>query len=150
MLTWPNWPLKLRTSSSHEEGANRNWSVSTKLFNGQKNVESLTLKKVEWKKNEEGQMVIKDSQGKESEVELKADLVLLAMGFVHPKHDGLISQFKLKKDEKGNLLADTKNYLTSESSIYAAGDARRGQSLVVWAIREGREAASAIHGHLSS
>ena len=72
------------------------------------------------------------------------------MGFVHPKHDGLISQSKLKKDEKGNLLADTKNYLTSESTIYAAGDARRGQSLVVWAIREGREAASAIHNHLSS
>ena len=72
------------------------------------------------------------------------------MGFVHPKHDGLVDQSRLKKDEKGNLSADTKNYMTSEKNIYAAGDARRGQSLVVWAIREGREAASAIHGNLSS
>jgi glutamate synthase (NADPH/NADH) small chain len=72
------------------------------------------------------------------------------MGFVHPKHDGFLNQSKLKKDKKGNLLANTKNYMTSEKKVYAAGDARRGQSLVVWAIREGREAALAIHNHLSS
>ena len=140
-LTWPYWPHKLRTSSSQEEGAVRDWSVMTKSFktaNGK-------VKGLECIKLDSSLKPIKNS-----EFFIKADLVLLAMGFVHPKHDGLISQSKLKKDEKGNLLADTKNYLTSESSIYAAGDARRGQSLVVWAIREGREAASAIHGHLSS
>ena len=140
-LTWPYWPHKLRTSSSQEEGAVRDWSVMTKSFvtaNGK--VKGLKCVKLDSSLK----------QIKNSEFFIKADLVLLAMGFVHPKHDGLISQSKLKKDEKGNLLADTKNYLTSESSIYAAGDARRGQSLVVWAIREGREAASAIHGHLSS
>ena len=140
-LTWPYWPHKLRTSSSQEEGAVRDWSVMTKSFetaNGK-------VKGLKCIKLDSSLKPIKNS-----EFFIKADLVLLAMGFVHPKHDGLISQSKLKKDEKGNLLADTKNYLTSESSIYAAGDARRGQSLVVWAIREGREAASAIHSHLSS
>ena len=140
-LTWPYWPHKLRTSSSQEEGAVRDWSVMTKSFktaNGK-------VKGLECIKLDSSLKPIKNS-----EFFIKADLVLLAMGFVHPKHDGLISQSKLKKDEKGNLLADTKNYLTSDSSIYAAGDARRGQSLVVWAIREGREAASAIHSHLSS
>ena len=140
-LTWPYWPHKLRTSSSQEEGAVRDWSVMTKSFktaNGK-------VKGLECIKLDSSLKPIKNS-----EFFIKADLVLLAMGFVHPKHDGLISQSKLKKDEKGNLLADTKNYLTSESTIYVAGDARRGQSLVVWAIREGREAASAIHSHLSS
>ena len=141
MLTWPNWPLKLRTSSSHEEGANRNWSVSTKLFNGQKNVESLTLKKVEWKKNEEGQMVIKDSQGKESEVELKADLVLLAMGFVHPIKDKLIKDSGIKLDKRGNVEANDIDYKTNIKKVFVSGDMRRGQSLVVWAIKEGRQVA---------
>ena len=140
-LTWPYWPHKLRTSSSQEEGAVRDWSVMTKSFetaNGK--VKGLKCIKL-------------DSSLKpivNSEFFIKADLVLLAMGFVHPKHDGLLAQSRLKKDEKGNLLADTRNYMTSEKTIYAAGDARRGQSLVVWAIREGREAASAIHNDLSS
>ncbi len=141
LVTWPYWPHKLRTSSSQEEGAVRDWSVMTKSFetaNGK-------VKGLKCVKLDSSLKPIKNS-----EFFIKADLVLLAMGFVHPKHDGLLSQSKLKKDEKGNLLADTKNYLTSERSIYAAGDARRGQSLVVWAIREGREAASAIHNHLSS
>ena len=141
LLTWPYWPHKLRISSSQEEGAVRDWSVMTKSFetaNGK-------VKGLKCVKLDSSLKPIKNS-----EFFIKADLVLLAMGFVHPKHDGLISQSKLKKDEKGNLLADTKNYLTSERSIYTAGDARRGQSLVVWAIREGREAASAIHNHLSS
>ena len=148
-LSWPNWPLKLRTSSSHLEGAERDWSVATKAFTGDNGrLTGLELVRNEWKQNENGQFSMVELPT--TEFHLKADLVLLAMGFVHPKHDGLLSQSKLKKDEKGNLLADTKNYLTSERSIYAAGDARRGQSLVVWAIREGREAASAIHDHLSS
>ena len=140
-LTWPYWPHKLRTSSSQEEGAVRDWSVMTKSFETA-NGKVTGLKCI---KLDSSLKPIKNS-----EFFIKADLVLLAMGFVHPKHDGLLSQSKLKKDEKGNLLADTKNYLTSERSIYTAGDARRGQSLVVWAIREGREAASAIHNHLSS
>ena len=140
-LTWPYWPHKLRTSSSQEEGAIRDWSVMTKSFE----TENGKVKGLECIRLDSFLKPIKNS-----EFFIKADLVLLAMGFVHPKHDGLLSQSKLKKDEKGNLLADTKNYLTSERSIYAAGDARRGQSLVVWAIREGREAASAIHDHLSS
>ena len=140
-LTWPYWPHKLRTSSSQEEGAVRDWSVMTKSFetaNGK-------VKGLKCIKLDASLKPIKNS-----EFFIKADLVLLAMGFVHPKHDGLLDQSKLEKDEKGNLLANNKNYLTSEKSIYAAGDARRGQSLVVWAIKEGREAASAIHDHLSS
>ena len=140
-LTWPYWPHKLRTSSSQEEGAVRDWSVMTKSFetaNGK-------VKGLKCIKLDSSLKPIKNS-----EFFIKADLVLLAMGFVHPKHDGLLEHSKLKKDEKGNLLADTKNYLTSERSIYAAGDARRGQSLVVWAIREVREAALAIHDNLSS
>ena len=140
-LTWPYWPHKLRTSSSQEEGAVRDWSVMTKSFetaNGK-------VKGLKCVKLDSSLKPIKNS-----EFFIKADLVLLAMGFVHPKHDGLVDQSRLKKDEKGNLLADTKNYRTSEKNIYAAGDARRGQSLVVWAIREGREAALAIHNHLSS
>ena len=140
-LTWPYWPHKLRTSSSQEEGAIRDWSVMTKSFetaNGK--VKGLKCVKLD--------ATLKPI--KNSEFFIKADLVLLAMGFVHPKHDGLVDQSRLKKDEKGNLSADTKNYMTSEKNIYAAGDARRGQSLVVWAIREGREAALAIHNHLSS
>ena len=140
-LTWPYWPHKLRTSSSQEEGAVRDWSVMTKSFetaNGK-------VKGLKCVKLDSSLKPIKNS-----EFFIKADLVLLAMGFVHPKHDGLVDQSKLKKDEKGNLSADTKNYMTSEKNIYAAGDARRGQSLVVWAIREGREAALSIHNHLSS
>ncbi len=140
-LTWPYWPHKLRTSSSQEEGAIRDWSVMTKSFetvNGK-------VKGLKCVKLDSSFKPIKNS-----EFFIKADMVLLAMGFVHPKHKGLLDQSKLKKDERGNLLANTKNYKTSEKSIYAAGDARRGQSLVVWAIREGREAASAIHDYLSS
>ncbi len=140
-LTWPYWPHKLRTSSSQEEGAVRDWSVMTKSFetaNGK-------VKGLKCVKLDSSLKPIKNS-----EFFIKADLVLLAMGFVHPKHDGLVDQSRLKKDEKGNLSANTKNYMTSEKNIYAAGDARRGQSLVVWAIREGREAALAIHNHLSS
>ena len=140
-LTWPYWPHKLRTSSSQEEGAVRDWSVMTKSFetaNGK-------VKGLKCVKLDSSLKPIKNS-----EFFIKADLVLLAMGFVHPKHDGLVDQSRLKKDEKGNLSADTKNYMTSEKNIYAAGDARRGQSLVVWAIREGREAALSIHNNLSS
>ncbi|MAH88676.1 MAG: glutamate synthase [Pelagibacterales bacterium] len=140
-LTWPYWPHKLRTSSSQEEGAIRDWSVMTESF------ETLDgkVKGLNCIKLDASLKPIKNSN-----FFIKADLVLLAMGFIHPKHDGLVSQSRLKKDNRGNLLASTNNYMTSEKAIFAAGDARRGQSLVVWAIREGREAAAAIQDYLFS
>ncbi len=142
MLTWPNWPLKLRTSSSHEEGANRNWSVSTKLFEGDGNkVESLTLKKIEWVENSEGKFEIKDSKGVNSEITIKADLVLLAMGFVHPIKDKLINDSGIELDARGNVKANDIDYKTNLKKVFVSGDMRRGQSLVVWAIREGRQVA---------
>ena len=140
-LTWPYWPHKLRTSSSQEEGAIRDWSVMTESFETlDDKVKGLNCIKLDASLN----------PIKNSNFFIKADLVLLAMGFIHPKHDGLVSQSRLKKDNRGNLLASTNNYMTSEKAIFAAGDARRGQSLVVWAIREGREAATAIQDYLFS
>ncbi len=142
MLTWPNWPLKLRTSSSHEEGANRNWSVSTKLFEGDGNkVESLTLKKIVWEKDLNGKMLMKESTGRDSEMKIKADLVLLAMGFVHPIRDKLIKDSGIKLDSRGNVQANDNDYKTNIKKVFVSGDMRRGQSLVVWAIREGRQVA---------
>ena len=145
LLTWPNWPLKLRTSSSHEEGVSRNWSVSTKLFEGHKNkVSSLRLKKVKWEKNKNGQLELKDSKGSHSEIDIKADLVLLAMGFLHPKKDKLIEKLGLDLDERGNVKANDFDYKTNKKKIFVSGDMRRGQSLVVWAIREGRQVAHSV------
>ena len=145
LLTWPNWPLKLRTSSSHEEGVSRNWSVSTKLFEGYKNkVSSLRLKKVVWEKNKNGQLELKDLKGNHSEIDIKADLVLLAMGFLHPKKDKLIEKLGLDLDERGNVKANDFDYKTNQKKIFVSGDMRRGQSLVVWAIREGRQVAHSV------
>jgi glutamate synthase (NADPH/NADH) small chain len=135
LVTWPNWPLKLRTSSSHQEGAEREFSVMTSRFSGDNGaVKTLHCVRVDDK--------MKPVPG--SEFELKADLVLLAMGFVHPVHDGLISETGVKLDTRGNVAANPVDYRSSVAKVYAAGDARRGQSLVVWAIREGRQAARAI------
>ncbi|MGA7269302.1 MAG: glutamate synthase subunit beta, partial [Aestuariivirga sp.] len=139
MLTWPNWPLKMRTSSSHQEGAERDFSVMTKSFSGQ-NGEVKTLHCV----RVDGAM--KEIPG--SAFELKADLVLLAMGFVHPVHEGLLTSLGVNLDPRGNVAANTNDYRTSIDKVFAAGDMRRGQSLVVWAIREGRQAASAVDGYL--
>ena len=145
LLTWPNWPLKLRTSSSHEEGVSRNWSVSTKLFEGHKNkVSSLRLKKVKWEKNKNGQLELTDLKGSHSEIDIKADLVLLAMGFLHPKKDKLIEKLGLDLDERGNVKANDFDYKTNQKKIFVSGDMRRGQSLVVWAIREGRQVAHSV------
>ena len=136
-LVWPNWPIKLRTSSSHEEGANRDWSVVTKQFTGSNGkVEKLHAVRVEWK---DGKM--HEIAG--SEFEIKADLVLLAMGFVSPEQK-VLDAFGVEKDARGNTKADTENYRTSKDKVFAAGDMRRGQSLVVWAIREGRQCARAV------
>ena len=142
-LTWPDWPMKLRTSSSHEEGCERDWSVMTKNFAGADGrVTTLNGVGLEWSQGEDGRMEMQEVNG--SDFELKADLVLLAMGFVHPIHEGMIEALKVNLDDRGNVDADTEAYQTSVDKIFAAGDMRRGQSLVVWAIREGRQCARAI------
>jgi glutamate synthase (NADPH) small chain len=134
-LTWPNWPLKMRTSSSHQEGAERDFSVATKSFSGEGGkVKKLNCIRLDG--------AMKEIPG--SEFELKADLVLLAMGFVSPVHEGMLQQLGVKLDPRGNVEANVKNYASSQAKVFAAGDMRRGQSLVVWAIREGRQAARAV------
>ena len=147
LLTWPNWPMKLRTSSSHEEGCEREWSVLSKSFIGENGiVTGLNGIGVEWIKDSDEQL--KMSEIKNSEFEIKADLILLAMGFLHTNHDGLVKSLDLDLDARGNINADTNNYLTSKRKIFSAGDSRRGQSLVVWAIKEGRDCASSINDFL--
>lgn len=134
---WPNWPLKLRTSSSHDEGCNRDWAIATKEFVGEKGVlKAIKAVRVEWK---DGRM----NEIAGSEFELKADLVFLAMGFTNPLQQ-VLDAFGVEKDGRGNAKADTENYRTSVDKVFAAGDMRRGQSLVVWAIREGRQCARAV------
>ncbi len=142
-LVWPNWPIKLRTSSSHEEGCDRDWSVTTKRFEGRKGkVEKLIAARVEWQREGNGPPKMVEIPG--SEFELKADLVLLAMGFVGPAAGGLLEQLGVERDGRSNVKADTERFRTSVAKVFAAGDMRRGQSLVVWAIREGRQAARAV------
>ena len=134
-MTWPDWPLKMRTSTSQEEGAIRDFSVMTTEVIGEDNhVTAIKCTKVD-----ENMQAIAGS-----EFELKADLVLLAMGFIHPVHDGLVEELGLEKDGRGNVAADTATYETSRAKTFACGDMRRGQSLVVWAIREGRQAAREV------
>jgi glutamate synthase (NADPH/NADH) small chain len=140
-LVWPYWPLRLRTSTSHEEGCQRDWSVATKRFNddGKGNVKSLTGVRLEWKDGKMGEVA-------GSEFEIAADLVLLAMGFVSPVQ-AVLDAFGVDKDARGNAKASTDgaaSYRTSVDKVFAAGDMRRGQSLVVWAIREGRQCAHAV------
>ena len=145
LLTWPNWPLKLRTSSSHEEGVERTWSVSTELFEGENNkVKGIKLKKVFWEKNKSGKLEITNNPKHSEEMLIKADLVLLAMGFVHPIKDKLIDDSGLELDARGNVKANDHDYKTSIKKVFVSGDMRRGQSLVVWAIREGRQVAHAV------
>jgi glutamate synthase (NADPH/NADH) small chain len=135
MLTWPDWPLKLRISSSHEEGVTREFAVLTQKFSGENgHVKKLHCVHVDPK--------FQPVPG--TEFEIKADLVLLAMGFVHPVHEGMLKTLDVALDNRGNVSADTTAYLTSVPKVFAAGDIRRGQSLVVWAIREGRQCAHAV------
>ena len=147
-LTWPNWPMKLRTSTSHQEGCERQWSILTKSFEGNENgeVTKLICVEVEWKKSEDGSM--KMIEVEDSEFEIEADLVLLAMGFVHPIHEGLVNNLSLKLDQRGNVEADEISFKTSSDKVFVAGDCRRGQSLVVWAISEGRKCAERIDNFL--
>jgi glutamate synthase (NADPH/NADH) small chain len=133
--TWPNWPLRLRTSSSQAEGAERDWSVATKSLSGVGGAVT-TLHAIRLDAE------LKEIPG--TEFDLKAELILLAMGFVHPVHDGMIEELGVALDPRGNVLADTEQYVTSQPNVFAAGDTRRGQSLVVWAIREGRQCAHAV------
>ncbi len=139
-LVWPDWPLKMRTSSSHEEGVERDWSITTKALLGENGkVVALQGAKVQW---QGGKM----QEVPNSEFTIKADLVLLAMGFVSPIQK-LLDAFAVEKDSRGNVKASTEgldSYKTSKAKVFAAGDVRRGQSLVVWAIREGRQAARAV------
>ncbi|MGA0960992.1 MAG: glutamate synthase subunit beta [Sedimenticolaceae bacterium] len=150
-MTWPDWPNKLRTSSSQEEGCERMWNVTTKSFvdDGNGNVKALKCALVRWDKDAEGRWQMSEVEG--SEFELKADLVTLAMGFVHPVHKGMIEELGLELDGRGNVNGSTEGddaYKTSIDGVFSAGDMRRGQSLVVWAIREGRQAAHAVDKYL--
>jgi glutamate synthase (NADPH/NADH) small chain len=134
-LTWPNWPMKMRTSSSQEEGAERDFAVMTQKFTGEiGKVKELHCIRVDDR--------MKPIEG--SEFVLKADLVLLAMGFLGPVQDGMVKDLAVDLDKRGNVLADVKSYRTSRDKVFACGDMRRGQSLVVWAIREGRQCARGI------
>ena len=138
-LSWPHWPLKMRTSSSQAEGAERDFSVTTNSMGGAEGcVTHINCQRVDEK--------FQPVDG--SEFELKADLVLLAMGFVHPLAEGMLEELGVELDSRGNIKADTVAYATSREKVFTAGDMRRGQSLVVWAIREGRQAAHAVDKYL--
>jgi glutamate synthase (NADPH/NADH) small chain len=146
-LVWPYWPIKLRTSTSHEEGCDRDWAVATKRFEGRDGkVEKLVAARVQWEKDGSGATRMIEVPG--SEFEMKADLVLLAMGFTGPVHAGLLERMGVARDARSNVKATTEDYRTSVDKVFAAGDMRRGQSLVVWAIREGRQCAHAIDAYL--
>ena len=143
---WPTYPMILRTSSAHEEGGIREWSINTKWFEGDEhgNVKRLHAVRLEWYTDSSGRRQFREIPG--SEFSLEVDLVLLAMGFLHPQHDGLLDSLGVEYDERGNV--KTIHYATSVPGVFAAGDMRRGQSLIVWAISEGREAAHYVDKYL--
>ncbi len=147
-LSWPNWPMILRTSSSHEEGCDREWSILTKRFIGdeQGQLKALELVEIEWSKNEETGRYGFQEKPDTTQV-IPCELALLAIGFLHPQKAGLLEQLGVDLDARGNVKAD--QYQTSVNNVFVAGDMRRGQSLVVWAISEGREAAKALDSYLS-
>jgi glutamate synthase (NADPH/NADH) small chain len=146
--SWPKYPLLLKNSSSHLEGADRQWCIATKEFEGENGlVKRVRCSRIEFTKSEKDSCsVMKEIPG--SEFEIEADLVILAMGFVHTEHRGLVQELGLKLDNRGNILTDD-NFMTSRESVFSAGDMRRGQSLVVWAIHEGRKAAHYIDRYLT-
>nr|VFK29295.1 MAG: glutamate synthase (NADH) small subunit [Candidatus Kentron sp. MB]VFK74731.1 MAG: glutamate synthase (NADH) small subunit [Candidatus Kentron sp. MB] len=144
LLTWPDWPLKLRTSSSQEEGCQQDWAVASQSFVGDNGkVTGVNLIRVDWQQHD-GRHVMKEIPG--SEFFVKADLVLLAMGFLHPTQSGLLDRLSVALDERGNVAAE--EFRTSIDKVFTAGDMHRGQSLVVWAIREGRQCAEAVDVYL--
>lgn len=143
---WPNWPNMMRTSHAHEEGCRREWSVSTQRFSGvDDQVTRLQAVRVEWVADDQGRQRMVEVPGSEFEVE--ADLVLLAMGFVHPVKEGLLADLGVRLDARGNVAVDER-YMTSVEGVFAAGDMKRGASLIVWAISEGRKAAEGIDRYL--
>ena len=143
LMTWPDWPLKLRTSSSQEEGCERDFAVLTRRAVGKDGkLEALECVRVEWVKGDDGRMSMQEVEG--SVFELKADLVLLAMGFLGPRQEALLNQSAVELDPRGNVKANVTDYRTTTPKIFACGDMRRGQSLVVWAIREGRQCARSV------
>lgn len=149
---WPEWPMILRTSSSHQEGADRQWAILTKAFIGDENgkLKALKLVNIEWKQPEGGgRPNLVELEGTEREI--PCDLALLAIGYVHPQHEGMLAELAVDLDRRGNVAAPIAGklaYQTSIPKIFAAGDMRRGQSLVVWAISEGREAARSVDTYL--
>ena len=148
-MPWPSYPITLKTTSSHEEGANRHWAIATKAFIGDENGELRALKVIdlEWKTPEAGEPAsFVEKEGTEREI--PCELALLAMGFVHPQQEGLVKQLDVDLDERGNIKATEQRFQTSIPKIFAAGDMRRGQSLVVWAISEGRECARNVDEYL--
>jgi glutamate synthase (NADPH) small chain len=144
-MPWPQYPMTLKTTSSHEEGADRKWAIATKEFIGDSkgNLKALKIVDLEWQITEEGKPA-KFVERKDSEREIPCELALLAMGFVHPQHEGVVQQLEIELDERGNVKATEKEYQTNIAKIFTAGDMRRGQSLVVWAISEGRECARKV------
>jgi glutamate synthase (NADPH/NADH) small chain len=146
-MPWPFWPMVLRTSSSHEEGVIRDWSVSTKRFSGdaQGNVKKLHAVRIEWRTGENGRPQMVEVPG--SEFELDVDLALLALGFVGPEREGLLADLNVRFTDRGTVAVD-EDYATNVPGVFSCGDMRRGQSLVVWAIWEGREAARGVDRYL--
>ena len=144
---WPLYPMIMRTSAAHEEGGNRDWSISTKKFTGENGkLKALHGVRVEFVPGELGQMKMQEIP--DTDFEIECDLVLLAMGFLHPQQVGIVAQLGVELDPRGNVKANTEEYSTSVSSVFACGDMRRGQSLIVWAIAEGRECAAAVDRYL--
>ncbi len=148
-MPWPQYPMLLKVTSSHEEGAHRNWAVNTQKFNADENgnLKSLSVIEVQWEMDTNGRAVgFKEVPG--TEKEYPCELVLLAMGFLHPQKQGLLEKLGVELDERGNVKALEGVYQTNIAKVFAAGDMRRGQSLVVWAISEGREAARKVDEYL--
>lgn len=150
-MPWPTYPMLLKTTSSHEEGADREWAIATKEFlhDEHGNLRALKVVNLEWQFSDDGKTTgFTEVAG--TEKELPCELVLLAMGFVHPQLDGMLADLNIILDERKNVKADNKSYQTNHKKIFAAGDMRRGQSLVVWAINEGRECAKAVNAFLNA
>jgi glutamate synthase (NADPH/NADH) small chain len=149
-MPWPTYPMVLKTTSSHEEGAERHWAIATKEFlgDGQGNLRALKVVDLEWKIVEGRPASFVEREG--SEREIPCELALLAMGFMHPQHSGFINDLGIDLDERGNVKASEKDYRTNISKVFTAGDMRRGQSLVVWAISEGRETARKVDEFLNN
>jgi glutamate synthase (NADPH) small chain len=147
-MPWPNYPMIYKVTTSHEEGCERIFAVSTKEFlkDDQGKLRAILLVDVKWEKGSDGRMNLVEVAG--SEREIPCQLALLAMGFLHPQHEGLLDSLHVDYDERGNVKADTNQYQTSVPKVFAAGDMRRGQSLVVWAISEGRECARSVDAWL--